>query len=100
MGRVGDETENWHHRAALSALAELLAARIEVSAASGAGTLAQESAQYRAVMAELRAMPFSGVVPKGGGKVVSADEARLRREVRRATAEAEPDAKVGGSKRR
>lgn len=85
MGLV-DEVEVLNHRAALHAAARLLAERIELSQQTGAGTLAQEVAQFRATMAELRALPFVEGV-KGGGNVVSADEARLRREARRAAAE-------------
>lgn len=99
MGRLVDEVESLNHRAALHALARTLAERIELAAEMGAGTLAQESAQLRTTLAEIRALPFEGVQPKGGGKVVSADEARLRRDARRAAAEVEPAAVKGGSKR-
>jgi hypothetical protein len=99
MGKLVDETESLNQRAALNELARLLAERIELAAATGAGTLAQESAQYRATMAEIKALPFADA-PKGGGKVVSADEARLRREARRAGAEADAATGTGGRKRR
>lgn len=100
MGKLTDETESLNHRAALHAAARLLAERIEVSARKGAGTLAQEMAQYRATMSEIRALPFTDAAPKGGGKVVSADEARLRREARRAAAEVDAATGTGGRKRR
>ena len=100
MGKLVDETEVLNHRAALHAGARLLAERIELSAASGAGTLAQEMAQYRSTMAEIRALPFTDGASKGGGKVVSADEARLRRDARRAAAEAEPATGTSSRKRR
>lgn len=99
MGRLVDEVESRNRRAALQRTAELLAERVEASAATGAGTLAQEVAQFRQTLAELAALP-PDVSVKGGGKVVSADEARLRREVRRAAAEAESATGTGGSKRR
>ena len=98
MGKLIDETKNTNRRAALQAAAELLAERIEKSAASGSGTLAQEVAQYRQTMAEIAALP-AAELPKGGGKVVSADEARARREARRADAEAESAAKPSRRKR-
>lgn len=88
MGKLVDETESSNHRAALHAAARLLAERIELSATTGAGTLAQEVAQWRQTMAEYKAIPIVGEV-KGGGRVVSADEARLRRDARRAAAEAD-----------
>ena len=102
MGDLVDETESLNHRAALKAAAKLLAERIEESVRKGSGTLAQEMAQYRATMSEIRALPFvADTAPKGrGGKVVSADEARLRREARRAAAEVDAAPAGGGRKRR
>ena len=87
MGKLLDETESLNHHAALCAAARLLAERIEGSALTGAGTLAQEVAQYRQTMAEIRALPLGD--RKVGGNVISADEARLRRAVRVAAAEAQ-----------
>lgn len=95
MGKLVDETESLNHRAALHAAARLLAERIEASVTASSGTLAQEVAQYRATMSEIRALPPLEAA-KGGGNVVSADEARLRREARRAAAEVDTNPAIGG----
>ena len=100
MGKLTEATNTLDHLAALQETAALLAARIELSSESGAGTLAQEVAQYRATMAEIRSLPAdAAVAPKGGGKVVSADDVRKRREARRAAAENQPPASKGNRQR-
>lgn len=94
MGRLVEAVGDGDQRAALKEAALLLAERIELAAATGAGTLAQEVAQFRQTLAELKALPVVTDLSKGG-RVVSADEARLRREVRRAKAQV--DAATGTS---
>lgn len=98
MGDLLKYTEAGDHRQALQAAAEMLAARIEASAEAGSGTLAQEVAQYRQTMAEIAALPAP--VVKRKGNVIDANEARARRDQRRAAATAEPATGTGGRKRR
>lgn len=99
MASLVEEVEQLDHRGALHATAKLLAQAITVAAEQGKGTLAQEVAQLRQTLAELRELPDPTAVPKGGPNVFSADEARAARAQRIADAKIAPVTKKAVRKR-